>query len=96
MEDGSCLAFIEQPGQPFEFKPQHDYDLHIALEVDRPVLDAMFKTGKEAGIETRGIIDHLLGLFPRSERLCRRIDGQAAGLRQAHGTHPQRRAANAC
>jgi catechol 2,3-dioxygenase-like lactoylglutathione lyase family enzyme len=58
MEDGSCLAFFEQPGQPFEFKPQGDYDLHIALEVDRPVLDAMFKMGKEAGVETRGIIDH--------------------------------------
>jgi catechol 2,3-dioxygenase-like lactoylglutathione lyase family enzyme len=58
MEDGSCLAFFEQPGQPFDFKIQHDYDLHIALEVDRPVLDAMFKMGRDAGIETRGIIDH--------------------------------------
>jgi catechol 2,3-dioxygenase-like lactoylglutathione lyase family enzyme len=58
MEDGSCLAFFEQPGQPFEFKPQQDFDLHIALEVDPPVLKAMFNMGKEAGIETRGIIDH--------------------------------------
>jgi catechol 2,3-dioxygenase-like lactoylglutathione lyase family enzyme len=58
MEDGSCLAFFEAPGQPFEFKTQHDYDLHIALEVDRPVLEAMYKKGKESGIETRGIIDH--------------------------------------
>jgi catechol 2,3-dioxygenase-like lactoylglutathione lyase family enzyme len=58
MEDGSHLAFFEQPGQPFDFKTQHDYDLHIALEVDRPVLDAMFKKGKETGIEVRGVIDH--------------------------------------
>jgi len=43
---------------PFEFKPQHDYDLHIALEVSRPVLEAMFAKGKAAGIETRGISDH--------------------------------------
>ena len=26
---------------PFEFKPQHDFDLHIALEVDREVLEPM-------------------------------------------------------
>jgi catechol 2,3-dioxygenase-like lactoylglutathione lyase family enzyme len=58
MEDGSCLAFFEQPAEAFEFKPQHDYDLHIAMEVDRPVLEAMFKMGKEAGIDTRGIVDH--------------------------------------
>jgi catechol 2,3-dioxygenase-like lactoylglutathione lyase family enzyme len=34
MGDGSFLAFFEAPGQPFEFKQQHDFDLHIALEVD--------------------------------------------------------------
>ena len=43
---------------PFEFKPQHDFDLHIALEVERPVLEAMFEKGKAQGIETRGISDH--------------------------------------
>ncbi|MBL8349428.1 MAG: VOC family protein [Burkholderiaceae bacterium] len=56
--DGSFLAFFEAPDLPFEFKPQHDYDLHIALEVDRPTLDAMFAKGPAAGIETRGISDH--------------------------------------
>ena len=56
--DGSYLAFFEAPDMPFEFKPQHDYDLHIALEVDRPTLDAMFAKGKAAGIETRGVSDH--------------------------------------
>jgi dienelactone hydrolase len=45
--DGSFLAFFEAPDMPFDFKPQHDFDLHIALEVDRPVLDhAMFAKGR--------------------------------------------------
>jgi catechol 2,3-dioxygenase-like lactoylglutathione lyase family enzyme len=56
--DGSFLAFFEAPEQPFEFKPQHDFDLHIALEVDAVHLHAMFAKGKAAGIETRGISDH--------------------------------------
>jgi catechol-2,3-dioxygenase len=43
---------------PFAFKPQHDYDLHIALEVSQADLRAMFEKGKRAGIETRGISDH--------------------------------------
>lgn len=58
MDDGSYLAFFEAPDMPFEFKPQHDYDLHIALEVDRAVLEPMMAKGKAAGIETRGISDH--------------------------------------
>ena len=33
MDDGSFLAFFEAPDMAFEFKPQHDFDLHIALEV---------------------------------------------------------------
>ena len=58
MGDGSFLAFFEAPAQPFEFKEQHDFDLHIALEVDYAELEAMFAKGKAAGIETRGIADH--------------------------------------
>lgn len=58
MDDGSFLAFFEAPGQPFEFKEQHDFDLHIALEVDNKALHEMFAKGKSAGIETRGISDH--------------------------------------
>ena len=58
MEDGSCLAFFEAPDRAFEFKQQHDYDLHIAVEVSRADLDRMFAKGKQAGIETRGISDH--------------------------------------
>jgi catechol 2,3-dioxygenase-like lactoylglutathione lyase family enzyme len=56
--DGSYLAFFEAPDMPFDFKVQHDYDLHIALEVDRPTLDAMFAKGRAGGIETRGVSDH--------------------------------------
>jgi len=58
MGDGSFLAFFEAPDMPFDFKAQHDYDLHIALEVDEPTLHEMFARGKAKGIETRGIIDH--------------------------------------
>ena len=58
MDDGSCLAFFEAPDMPFEFKPQHDYDLHIALEVDRPTLDAMFAKGHASDVETRGVSNH--------------------------------------
>jgi catechol 2,3-dioxygenase-like lactoylglutathione lyase family enzyme len=56
--DGSYLAFFEAPDMPFEFKVQHDYDLHIALEVDSPTLHDMFAKGNAAGIETRGVSDH--------------------------------------
>ena len=58
MDDGSCLAFFEAPDMPFEFKAQHDYDLHIALEVSHADLERMLEKGKQAGIETRGISDH--------------------------------------
>jgi len=58
MDDGSCLAFFEAPDSAFDFKQQHDYDLHIALEVAYDVLETMMTKGKKAGIETRGIADH--------------------------------------
>jgi len=56
--DGSSLAFFEAPDMDFEFKPQHDYDLHIALEVDQGALEKKFAEGKARGIETRGVSDH--------------------------------------
>ena len=56
--DGSFLAYFEAPDMPFEFKAQHDFDLHIALEVDMPTLQAMFAKGKAAGLEVRGVSDH--------------------------------------
>ncbi len=56
--DGSCLAFFDAPDMPFEFKPQHDFDLHVALEVDEPTLHATLAHAKARGVETRGIVDH--------------------------------------
>jgi catechol 2,3-dioxygenase-like lactoylglutathione lyase family enzyme len=61
MADGSFMAFFEAPDMPFDFKPQHDYDLHIALEVDRATLASMLVKGRAHGVETRGIVDH--GMF---------------------------------
>lgn len=58
MDDGSYLAFFEAPGQPFEFKSQHDYDLHIALEVESEVLEDMLARGKAEGVESRGVASH--------------------------------------
>ena len=58
LDDGSCLAFFEAPDMSFEFKDQHDFDLHIALEVEPPALQAMLAKGKAQGIETRGVSDH--------------------------------------
>jgi len=58
LDDGSCLAFFEAPDMPFEFKEQHDFDLHIALEVEPDALERMFAKGKAEGHEVRGISDH--------------------------------------
>ena len=58
MDDGSFLAFFEVPDSAFDFKQQHDFDLHIALEVDAAELRPMMEKGKAAGIETRGVADH--------------------------------------
>ena len=58
MDDGSCLAFFEAPDMDFEFKRQHDFDLHIALEVSPADLETMLAKGKAAGVETRGVSDH--------------------------------------
>jgi catechol 2,3-dioxygenase-like lactoylglutathione lyase family enzyme len=58
LDDGSCLAFFEAPDMPFEFKEQHDFDLHIALEVEPDALEKMFAKGKADGREVRGVSDH--------------------------------------
>jgi catechol 2,3-dioxygenase-like lactoylglutathione lyase family enzyme len=56
--DGSYLAFFDYPDEPFEFKEQHDYDLHMALEVDPSELEPWKRKAEEAGMEVRGITDH--------------------------------------
>ena len=61
MKDGSCLAFFEVPGEDgkdFDFKPQHDFDLHVAMEVAPHALEPMLARGRAMGIETRGPADH--------------------------------------
>jgi catechol 2,3-dioxygenase-like lactoylglutathione lyase family enzyme len=58
LDDGSFVAFFESADMPFDFKPQHDYDLHLALEVEPAVLPAMLARGKAQGIETRGVSHH--------------------------------------
>src|SRR5438445_1731492 len=58
LADGSFLAFFEAPDMPFEFKSQHDFDLHLALEVDEKDLGLMLQQGRARGIRTRGISDH--------------------------------------
>lgn len=58
MDDKSCIAFFEAPHQSFNFIEQHDFDLHIALEVSHKTLLEMYDKGKMNNIETRGISDH--------------------------------------
>ena len=58
MKDGSCLAFFEEPNTLFDFKAQRDFDLHIALQVNKETLLAMMKKGHAERIETRGVADH--------------------------------------
>jgi len=94
--DGSYLAFFEAPDMPFEFKVQHDYDLHIALEVDTQTLQEMLAKGRAAGIETRGVSDHgfihsiyfrdpngyVIELTAKTPRHDRAMDPAANGARE--------------
>jgi catechol 2,3-dioxygenase-like lactoylglutathione lyase family enzyme len=58
LDDGSFLAFFDAPDTPFEFKVQHDFDLHIALEVAPEVLPVMLAKGQSQGMQVRGVADH--------------------------------------
>lgn len=87
MEDGSCLAFFDAPDQPFEFKEQHDFDLHIALEVSMDTLHAMFDKGKAKGFDVRGISDHgfVHSIYFRDPNgyvieLAAKVDGKASAM----------------
>ena len=91
LDDGSFLAFFEVPDRAFEFKPQHDYDLHIALEVDGDTLAAMFQKGKAAGLEVRGISDHrfIRSIYFRDPNgyvieLTAKVAGHDAAMDPAH------------
>ena len=93
MDDGSCLAFFEAPDMPFAFKDQHDFDLHIALEVSQQDLHTMFAKGKAAGLEPRGISDHgfIDSIYFRDPNgyvieLTAKRDGHDAYMQAAHAT----------
>jgi catechol 2,3-dioxygenase-like lactoylglutathione lyase family enzyme len=58
LDDGSYLAFFDAPEMPFEFKEQHDFDLHIALEVTYDHMLAMKAKGEARGLDVRGVSDH--------------------------------------
>ncbi len=58
MDDGSFLAFFECPSMAFDFKAQRDFDLHLALEVDREHLLEMLDKAQREGRECRGPSDH--------------------------------------
>ena len=86
LDDGSCLAFFEAPDMPFEFKDQHDFDLHIALEVEPDALEHDVRQGQGGG--PRGARHlrpqvHPLDLLPRSQRLRDRAHRQGPGHAKA-------------
>ena len=92
LDDGSYIAFFEDPETPFDFKPQRDYDLHIALEVDPAVLQPMLDKGRAADRDARHFRSrlHSLDLFSRSQRLRAGADGEDAEPRAVHGSGAQR------
>jgi catechol 2,3-dioxygenase-like lactoylglutathione lyase family enzyme len=96
MGDGSYLAFFEAPDMPFEFKQQHDYDLHIALEVEEKQLEPMMARGKARGIETRGVSNHgfIRSIYFRDPNgYVIELTARAAGHDEA--TDPRRNSARA-
>lgn len=54
----SFLEFFEVPNQPFAFKDQHDFDLHLALEVDAETQQRLVAKAKAEGRDIRGPSDH--------------------------------------
>jgi catechol 2,3-dioxygenase-like lactoylglutathione lyase family enzyme len=58
LKDGSFLAFFEVPDSPFEFKPQHDFDLHMALEAEPQDIERVVAAAQARGLEVRGPSDH--------------------------------------
>ena len=74
MDDGSFLAFFDDPDTPFDFKAQRDFDLHIALEVDHQYLKPMLERGRE------GLRHHLLGEIEVPDDPDQRCQDPARGL----------------
>ena len=89
LDDGSCLAFFEAPDMPFEFKEQHDFDLHIALEVTPEALDSDVRQGqgrRAARSAASPTTVHRLDLLPRPQRLRDRAHRQGARPRKRRWT----------
>ncbi|MGH6990576.1 MAG: VOC family protein [Stellaceae bacterium] len=56
--DRSFLEFFEVPGQPFLFKDQHDFDLHLAIEMDAETQARLGALARARGMQVRGPSDH--------------------------------------
>jgi len=56
--DGTYIAFFEDRDRPFDFKDQHDIDLHVSFEVDEAALTRTMEQARDRRIECRGITDH--------------------------------------
>ena len=88
MDDGSCLAFFEVPGSPFDFKEQNALDLHIALGVEPETFESMLEGEgrRPRGTRARGSWLCSLDLLPRSQRLRHRTDRQHRAAWRNHGS----------
>lgn len=105
--DGSFLAFFEVPESPFAFKEQHDFDLHVAMEVTPAKLDEILAKAKAAGMEARGPSDHgiirsiylrdpngyVVELTAKTERHDREMDPAYNGARATLAAWQRRKAA---
>ncbi|HYE44295.1 MAG TPA: VOC family protein [Caulobacter sp.] len=58
MAPDSFVAFFEVGDDPFEPKPQHDFDLHMALEADEATVASTVEAARARGLEVRGPSDH--------------------------------------
>jgi catechol 2,3-dioxygenase-like lactoylglutathione lyase family enzyme len=56
--EDSFLEFFEVPNQPFVFKDQHDFDLHLAIEMDHETQAHLGERARSLGMELRGPSDH--------------------------------------
>lgn len=56
--DESYLEFFEVPAQPFAFKDQHDFDLHLAIEMDHETRERLGQRARSLGMEVRGPSNH--------------------------------------
>ncbi len=55
---GTFVAFFEDRDRPFDFRDQHDFDLHLSLEVEERELQRVMERARVQGIDCRGIADH--------------------------------------